>query len=163
MKKLILENKLAFGAGLAVVVLLVAVSYASNNNLNKLSAINSSSPLYALAQEISSAYPNIITNKGIANSLASKVMEAQKALNENDKEDAVDELNDLINEVNAQTQRTDKKGKQITAEEVAKLTSLANAAIAQIQNPAPACPPRQLLNNGSCCPTGLTSDGVRCI
>lgn len=162
MKKIILENKLAFGAGLAIVVLLVAVSYA--DNLSKLANVPASSPLSALAQEISSAYSNnIITNKGVANSLASKVMDAQKALDAQDKNAAVAKLNDLIKEVNAQTKKEDKKGKQITAEEAVILISKANAAIISIQNPAPTCPPDGLLNNGSCCPAGQrTDDGVRC-
>lgn len=153
MKKVILQNKLAFAAGLAVVVLLVAVSYA--DNLSKLGNVPASSPLSALAVEISSAYSNnIITNKGIANSLASKVMDAQKALDAQNKDAAVAKLNDIIREVNAQTKKEEKKGKQITAEEATKLISLAQAAIDQIKNPTP--PPAPVCNgevmlNGTCC------------
>lgn len=163
--KLNISKELALAAGMGVVLGLLALSYASNNNFGKLANIPADSPLYALAQEIQGSYPSIITNKGIANSLASKVMEAQEALSENDKEDAIEELNDLIKEVNAQTKKEDsreredkrekdKGGKKIPPAEAATLTTLAQAAITQIQNPVPPAPvcSGAVLSDGTCCP-----------
>lgn len=144
--KMTSEEKSSFAVGLVIALLVIAVSYATSNNLGKLQErVPVDSPLYSLAQDISVAYPAIITNKGIANSLASKVLSAQTALNSGRTTDAVSALQDLMNELRAQS------GKNIKTTFASKLTDSTSHAIAQIITPVPACD-GEYTPNGDCCP-----------
>lgn len=125
--KLNLSKELAISAGIGVIIGILVLSYAANNNLNKIRDLDSGSPVYDLAQEIISAYDNeIVTNKGIANSLASKVMAANKAIDKGDTETAVQKLNELIAQV------TDQTGNHIPEGEAGVLIGLAEGVIADL-------------------------------
>lgn len=166
--KVNMNKDLAFAAAVGVVIGLLALSYASSNNLNRLGSVPPDSPLYGLAQEIPlAASSGAITSKGVANSLASKVVEAQKSLNENENgddddenevgddeedeteiDDAIEELDDLINEVNAQ------RGKKIAPAEADALIEAANAAIERIRDSGDV--------GGTGCVGTIMSDGTCC-
>ena len=118
-----ISKELLISAGIGVIIGLLVLSYASNNNLSKIESITDG-PLALLAGEIISAYPdNGITNKGIANSLASKVMAANKALDKEDTETAIQKLNELITQIN------DRNVKHITDDEAGVLIGLAEEVI----------------------------------
>ena len=130
--KLNISKELAISAGVGVLIGILVLSYASNNNFNRLGTIESSSPVYDLAQKILSARnSDAIDNKGLANSLASKVMAAYKALGNDDSDTAIAALQDFVSHAN------DQSGKHITIEVASELITEAEAVIDALEDITP--------------------------
>ena len=127
-----ISKELAISAGVGVLIGILVLSYASNNNFNRLGTIESDSPVYDLAQKILSARnSDAIDNKGLANSLASKVMAAYKALRNDDSDTAIAALHDLISHAK------DQSGKHITVEVASELITEAEAVIDALEDITP--------------------------
>ncbi len=121
-----LNKKLAISAGIGVLIGILVLSYANNNNFTKLGNAEVHEDLSLLANEILTT--NEISNKGVLNSLASKIMAANRALDKEDTETAIQKLNELIAQV------TDQTGKHIPAEEASVLIGFAEGAINNIDD-----------------------------
>lgn len=139
--KLNISKELAVSAGVGVLIGILVLSYASNNNFNRLGTIESDSQVYDLAQKIISARDSgAIDNKGVANSLASKVMAAYKALGNDDSDTAIAALNDLIAHAN------DQSGNHITIDAANELITEAESVISAIDGAVPIeCDPMCIL------------------
>ena len=124
----LISKELLISAGIGVIIGILVLSYASNNNFTKLEKTVLNDELHdelsVLANKILTTTE--ITNKGILNSLASKVMAANKALDKEDTETAIQSLEDLISPV------TDQRGKKIPSGEADVLIGLAVDAIIEL-------------------------------
>ena len=150
----LISKELVISAGVGVIIGILVLSYASNNNFDKLEKADVHSELSELADRILTTEE--ISNKGILNSLASKVMAANKALDAGDTETAVQSLEDLISQV------TDQRGKKIPSGEADLLIDLAEAAIENIQPTAESCD-GVVMDDGTCCLGVINpSDGICC-
>ncbi|MCK5233293.1 MAG: hypothetical protein KAJ91_00595 [Candidatus Aenigmarchaeota archaeon] len=125
-----ISKELAISAGIGVLIGILVLSYANNNNFTKLGKADVHGELSALANEILNPTASEISNKGILNSLASKVLAANRALDIEDAETAVQKLNELIAQVTDQT-------KHIPANEASILIELAESAIYEITGVMP--------------------------